>query len=92
VLLEAMAAGRAVVSTELGTGTSEVNVHGETGFVVPPGDPHALARALRVLLANEELRQQLGAHGRQHVLAHYMRRHMLDETLAVYAEALEGTG
>lgn len=92
VLLEAMAAGLAVVSTELGTGTSEVNQHGVTGFVVPPGDPHALARALQVLLANDNLRQQLGTHGQQRVFKEYTRARMLDRTLAVYAEALAETG
>ena len=47
VVLEAMACGRPVVSTELSTGTSWVNRHGDTGLVVPPRDPRALAAALR---------------------------------------------
>src|SRR5439155_27318436 len=56
VQVEALAAGLALVSTEIGTGTSYVNQHGQTGFVVPPESPQALARAIRVLLANPELR------------------------------------
>jgi len=92
VLLEAMATGLAVVSTELGTGTGEVNQHGITGFVVPPGDPHALARALQVLLANDDLRQQMGARGQQRVVKEYTPARMLDRTLAVYAEALAEIG
>ncbi len=88
VLLEAMAAGRPVVSTELGTGTSVVNQHGRTGFVVPPSDPHALAQALKVLLANTELRRQLGFAAQQRVRAEYTNELMLTRTLAVYEEAL----
>ena len=51
VLLEAMASRLPAISTELGTGTSWVNQHGETGLVVPPADSAALAAAARTLLA-----------------------------------------
>lgn len=87
VLLEAMASGLPVVSTELGTGTSVVNQHGVSGFVVPPADPHALARAIYVLLANDDLRCWMGAQARERVVAHYTHDRMIDETLAVYEEA-----
>jgi rhamnosyl/mannosyltransferase len=52
VLLEAMASGLPLVTTELGTGTSWVNKAGVTGRVVPPNDPEALATALNDLLAS----------------------------------------
>jgi rhamnosyl/mannosyltransferase len=52
VLLEAMAAGLPLITTELGTGTSWVNQHGSTGFVVPPNDPLALAAAINELVAD----------------------------------------
>lgn len=87
VLLEAMASGLPVVSTELGTGTSVVNRHGVTGFVVPPAEPQVLARALHVLLANDQLRHRMGDHARERVLAHYTHERMVDATLAVYEEA-----
>jgi rhamnosyl/mannosyltransferase len=87
VLLEAMASSLPVISTELGTGTSVVNQHGVTGFVVPPAGPHALARALQVLLANHELRHWMGEQSRERVLAHYTHERMIDETLVVYHEA-----
>lgn len=45
-LVEAMAAGLPAISTELGTGTSWVNVDGESGLVVPPGDVDALVEAI----------------------------------------------
>ncbi len=88
VQLEAMAAGVPVVSTELGTGTSVVNQHGRTGFVVPPSDPQALARALKVLLANAKLRQQLGGAARERVLTEFTPQLMIERTIGVYEEAL----
>lgn len=87
VQLEAMAAGVPVVSTELGTGTSVVNHHSQTGFVVPPGDPHALAQAIKVLLANPELRQYMGTMGRYRVANEYTHDLMVERTLDVYREA-----
>lgn len=49
VLVEALASGVPCISTALGTGTDFVNVHQETGLVVPPGDAAALAEAIRCL-------------------------------------------
>lgn len=60
VLLEAMACGKPLVTTELGTGTSWINQHGETGFVVPPRDPKALAQAIKHLVSDEALRLKMG--------------------------------
>jgi rhamnosyl/mannosyltransferase len=59
-LLEAMASGLPVISTELGTGTSWINEDGETGFVVAPGDPGALAKAIEALALNESDRERFG--------------------------------
>jgi rhamnosyl/mannosyltransferase len=88
VLLEAMASGLPLVTTELGTGTSYVNQHGRTGFVVPPGDPLALARALSVLLGNPLLRAAFGAAGRRRAAAEFGHERMLDRVEAIYAELL----
>jgi glycosyltransferase involved in cell wall biosynthesis len=57
-LLEAMAAGRAIVSSAIG-GTDELIDDGETGLLVPAGDAGALATALRRLLAEPDLRSSL---------------------------------
>jgi glycosyltransferase involved in cell wall biosynthesis len=63
-ILEAMAAGLPVVASAVG-GIPELVVDGETGFLVPPGDPEALAEALRRVVADDELRRRLGAGGRE---------------------------
>jgi glycosyltransferase involved in cell wall biosynthesis len=62
-ILEAMASGLPVVASAVG-GIPEVVIHDETGLLVPPGDPDALADALRRLLADPALRRRLGAAGR----------------------------
>ncbi|WP_217423234.1 glycosyltransferase [Uliginosibacterium aquaticum] len=59
-LLEASAMGRPMITTDIGTGTSLVNAHGETGLVVPPGDIEALAAAMRHLEDNPLLCDRMG--------------------------------
>jgi len=60
VLIEASIFGRPLISCEIGTGTSFVNVHEETGFIVPPEDPDALANAMNVLLQETYVAKTLG--------------------------------
>jgi rhamnosyl/mannosyltransferase len=60
VLLEAMAAGKSVISTELGTGTTYINQHAETGLVVKPEDVDMLEDAIRRLMTDEVFRLKLG--------------------------------
>jgi rhamnosyl/mannosyltransferase len=60
VLVEASMFSRPLVCCEIGSGTSFVNVDGETGFVVPPEDPAALADAINRLLSDPPLAARLG--------------------------------
>jgi glycosyltransferase involved in cell wall biosynthesis len=84
-VLEAMARSRPVVATPVG-GTPEVVADGETGLLVPPQDPTALAAALRRLLADPELRRRMGEAGRRRVEERFSAREMTDRVLAVYDE------
>ena len=61
VLVEAAMFGRPLISCEIGTGTSFVNAHEETGFVVEPGNPGALAQAMNNFLAEERLVGDMGS-------------------------------
>ncbi len=88
VQLEAMACGRPLICTELGTGTSYVNQHGVTGLVVPPNDAPALAAAVQQLLDNPAAAAQMGEAGRRRAHAEFSVAAMLDRTLDFYAEAL----
>ncbi len=83
--LEAMAAGRPVVASRVG-GLAEAVVHEETGLLVPPGDPTALAAALARLARDPDLRARLGAAGRARVLARYTATRMAEGTLACYED------
>jgi glycosyltransferase involved in cell wall biosynthesis len=68
--VEASAAGLPVISTRVGA-IAEIVVEGETGFVIPPDDPHALAQILLRLVENPDLRFRLGQAGRRHAEAHF---------------------
>ncbi len=86
--IEALASGVPCVSTELGTGTSFANQHGETGLVVPPGDQAGLAQAINTLLADPAMRRRMGAAGQQRVAALFTRERMVAGNEAVYREAV----
>lgn len=89
--IEALASGVPCVSTELGTGTSYVNRHNETGFVVPPADPLALAQAINKLLSNADLRHRFGAVGRQRTHTLFSHERMLHDVDRLYIETVVST-
>jgi glycosyltransferase involved in cell wall biosynthesis len=70
VILEALAAGKAVIASEVGAIPDAIR-HGATGLLVPPGDADALASALCLLIEDEEVRQRLGQSGREFVREAY---------------------
>lgn len=88
VQLEAMAAGLPVINTNLESGVPEVSVDGLTGFTVPPSDPVALARAMNLLLDNEELRLKMGEAGRIRAQREFAPRLMIERTMRLYEEIL----
>ncbi len=87
VFLEAMAVSLPVVATNV-SAIPEVVPDGEGGWLVPPGDPEALARTIAAALADPAERARRGAAGRRLLLERFALPRMIDETLAVYAEAL----
>lgn len=87
VLLEAMAARVPVLSTRAG-GTAEVVDDEETGLLVPPQQPAALARALARLLGDPQLRRRLGAAGRRAVEQRFGADSMARQVERIYAELL----
>ena len=84
-LLDAMAFARPIVATTAG-GIPEAVEDGQTGLLVPPRDPRALAEALAALLTDEARARALGAAGRQRFLARFSAAHMVEETLKIYDE------
>ncbi|MBK7702899.1 MAG: glycosyltransferase [bacterium] len=92
VQLEAMAAGLPVVATRLPTGVAEVTVHGETGWLVTPGDPAALTAALAELLADPVEAARRGEAGRRRVESRFHRDRMVAELADWYARLMDRTG
>ena len=90
-ILEAMAAGLPVVSSQVG-GVPELVVDGETGLLVPPGDPAAMAAALGRLLADAGLRRRLGAAGRERAQRCFDVRRQRRAHLDCYARELSRRG
>ncbi len=70
-VVEAAAYGLPVVSTSVGANAERV-LEGESGFLVPPRTPDALAGALRKLLSDAALRQRFGEKGRDLVKEHFL--------------------
>jgi len=89
VLLEAMASGVPVVATDQG-GPREICVPGETGLLVPPADPAALADAVRSLVDDPDRARAMGRAGRLRVEALYDQRLTVQRIQALYAELLDG--
>jgi glycosyltransferase involved in cell wall biosynthesis len=87
VTLEAMAAGLPVVATNAG-GLPELVQDAETGLLVPPEDPPALADALRKLLADPVLRRAMGRAGHVRVRERFSVHRMTDEITQVYEDIL----
>jgi glycosyltransferase involved in cell wall biosynthesis len=85
--IEALAAGKPVVSTAVG-GVPDVVRDGVDGFLAPAGDTSALADGLERLARDPDLREQMGAAGRERVLARYAVERLLDDTDRLYRRLL----
>jgi glycosyltransferase involved in cell wall biosynthesis len=75
------------VATSVG-GNPEVVVDGETGFLVPPKDPQAMAEKILVLLRDPALAQKMGQAGRRRVEEHFSLERMVEEYEKVYGEVM----
>ena len=89
-VVEAMAAGRPVVATAVG-GVPDAVVDGETGRLVPSGDPTALADALQALLVDVDLRDRMGRAARERARARYHERMVMPRLMALYERAVPGS-
>jgi glycosyltransferase involved in cell wall biosynthesis len=85
--LEAMAAGKPVVATRVG-GTSEAIQDGQTGLLVPPADPGALAYAIGVVLSSPALARQLTAAAQSRVAQGFSAEVMTQQVSNLYDQVL----
>jgi glycosyltransferase involved in cell wall biosynthesis len=86
VILEAMAAGKAIVATATG---AVPEMLGDAGLIVPIGDVRAFRNALRKLMADGELRAKLGASAQRRFEERFHPDRVMGEILEVYREAME---
>ena len=86
-ILEAMAAAVPVVASNVG-GVAELVVEGETGMLVPPGDPAALGEAIERLLADQSLARRLGEAARTRVAEHFDLTAVQEAHVALYRRTL----
>ena len=86
-LLEAMAAGKPIIATNVG-GNPELVLDGETGFSVPPQDPEALAVKLRWVLADKCRARILGENGRKRVQQKFSLQAMVGNYQELYENCL----
>lgn len=87
VLIEAASSGRPIVTTDM-PGCREIVRDGENGYLVPPRDSEAVARALKRLLRRSALREQMGRSGRDLVRNEFSIGHVVDSTLQLYRKVL----
>ena len=87
-VIEALAAGRPVVSTNVG-GVSDIVRDGESGLLVPPGDVAAIAGGLRALAADPALRARFGEAGRVDVVPRYSIPRLVHDIDALYRRLLD---
>jgi D-inositol-3-phosphate glycosyltransferase len=90
-IVEAMAAGKPVVCTDVGS-CREAVVDWVTGFLVPPPRPDAFAGALQRLIADPSLRARMGEAGRARARQRHQARQVLDSVEMLYRALLSGRG
>lgn len=81
--------GKPLISCEIGTGTTFVNLHGVTGLAVPPASPPALREAMARLWGNPEEASQFGTNAAARFEQLFTAERMCAETARVYREVVE---
>jgi glycosyltransferase involved in cell wall biosynthesis len=87
-VIEALASGLPVVSTDVG-GVADVVQDGRSGFLVPAGDVPAIVRGLRRLAEDPDLRRRMGEHGRLFVVPRYSVPRLVEDMDRLYGTLLQ---
>lgn len=88
-LLEAAMFSKPLISCDIGTGTTFINLANQTGLVVEPGNPGELAEAMRTLWSEPALAQKLGTAARQRYLEVFQSSKMAADYAALYREQID---
>ncbi|MBN1932744.1 MAG: glycosyltransferase [Desulfobacterales bacterium] len=84
VLLEAMACGKPIITTEIGTGTSFINQHKKTGLIVKPNCSLSLSKAIQFLMHNPDVKSSYGKAGQIRANNFFSKKTMINRTLKLY--------
>ena len=84
--------GKPMISSEIGTGTTFINIGDETGLVVPPSDPVAMRQAMRYLWEHPEQAAAMGRRAEARYWEHFTADQMVGEYLKLYRELAGITG
>lgn len=87
-LVEGAMAGKPLISCEIGTGTTFINIHKETGLVVEPQNPQALSEALTYLAQNPKEASEMGKRARKRYETHFTASQMCQAYTDVYRQIL----
>lgn len=89
-LLEGAMYGKPMISSEIGTGTTFINIGDETGLVVPPNDPVAMRQAMRYLWEHPEKAADMGRRAEARYWEHFTADQMVGEYVKLYRELAGG--
>lgn len=87
-LLEGAMFGKPMISSEIGTGTSYINIHNETGLVVPPSDPGAFRDAMGFLWHHPEIAAKMGENAEARYWRLFTSEHMATSYVNLYKQLL----
>jgi rhamnosyl/mannosyltransferase len=85
-LLEGAMYGKPMISSEIGTGTTFINIADETGLVVPPSDPLAMRQAMRYLWDHPEQAAEMGQRAEARYWQHFTADQMVEAYVKLYRE------
>lgn len=88
-LLEGAMYGKPMISSEIGTGTTFINIGDETGLVVPPSDPLALRQAMRYLWEHPKQAAEMGRRAEARYWKHFTADQMVQSYVDLYADLIE---
>jgi rhamnosyl/mannosyltransferase len=87
-LLEGALYSKPLISSEIGTGTTYINIDGETGLVVPPSDPKSLRKAMDFIWDNPDVAQKFGDSARRRFDSLFTAEAMVEQYATIYRSLL----
>ena len=87
-LLEGAIYGKPLISSEIGTGSSYVNIDRLTGLVIPPNDPEALREAMNLLARDDKLAEEMGRRARERFEELFTADRMAHSYVSLYEKVI----